>query len=412
MIKGAEVIARQLSIQPGENITIVVDEGTDARVGAILLEGALAKGADATLTRVRGRTMNGENLPPQVVAALRVSDVAILSTTTWSASHSAGVISAIESGLRVLSMPGVTYDMFHEGAMTADYDEVERLSIIWGERFMRGRQIRITAAKGTDLTASLGGWTRSPFLDIGKPPASGGLCNIPGGEVAFAPIEGTAQGVVVADVMLSTSKGSLAEPVELTIADGVVTEVRGGIAAREFEAALERHGDSARVVAEVAIGTNASARFVGVVIEDEKKLGTAHVGFGHAVGLGGKNMSSMHADAIIDKATLSIDGIHLIKDGAVMPEGQSRESLSSFAGRSGRYRLTGAPTRTVDGALERSWRDIAGETRWMQVGDAEAARSVGALEKMPLSAEQGSGAARQLDLLALYGVVEPEEPRS
>lgn len=408
MIKGAEVIARQLSIQPGENISIVVDEGTDPRVGAILLEGALANGADATLTRVRGRTMNGENLPPQVVAALRVSDVAILSTTTWSASHSAGVISAIESGLRVLSMPGVTYDMFHEGAMTADYDEVERLSIVWGERFMRGGQIRITAARGTDLTASLGGWTRGPFLDIGKPPASGGLCNIPGGEVAFAPIEGTAQGVVVADVMLSTSRGSLAEPVELTIADGVVTRVRGGAAAREFEAALERHGDSARVVAEVAIGTNASARFVGVVIEDEKKLGTAHVGFGHAVGLGGKNMSSMHADAIVDKATLSIDGVHLIKDGTVMPEGQARERLAGFAGRGGRYRRRDAQTRITGGRLERSWLDIAGETRWMQVGDDEAARLVAGLDRLPLSAAPGSDEARQLDLLALYGLVEPD----
>jgi len=408
MIKGAEVIARQLNIQPGENITIVVDEGTDERVGTILLEQALSVGADATLTRVRGRTMNGENLPPQVVAALRVSDVAILSTTTWSASHSAGVISAIEGGLRVLSMPGVTYDMFLEGAMTADYDEVERQSIVWGERFARGHQIRITTARGTDLTAGLGGWGRAPFLDIGKPPATGGLCNIPGGEVALAPIEGTASGVVVADIMLSTSKGSLTEPVELTIVDGVVTRVKGGQAAREFEAALERHGDSARVVAEVAIGTNAASRFVGVVIEDEKKLGTAHVGFGHAVGLGGKNASTMHADAIVDHATLSIDGVLLIKDGVVMPEGEAREAIGDFAGQGGRYRTTGAATRRADGYLERSWRDIAGETRWMRVGDDAAARLLADLDKTPLTAEAGTDQARQLELLALYGLVEPE----
>lgn len=407
MIEGARNLFKQLDIQSGQIITIVTDEGTDPRIGELLITHALDLGADAVLNRVRGRKINGENLPPQTVAALRASDIAIITTTTWSPSHSSGVVGAVKDGLRVVSMPGVTYEMFTIGAMTADYGEVERLSAVWGERFARGHKIRITTAAGTDLTAALGGHSRGPFLDIGRPPRRGGLCNMPGGEVALSPIEGTAQGRVVADIMLSTSRGNLTENVEIDIADGIVTAVRGGVAAREFEAALKQHGDSARVVAEVAIGTNARSRIIGIVLEDEKKLGTAHVGFGHAVGLGGLNKSTMHADAILDRATLSIDGVDLIRDGVVKPEGQRKEALADFDGAGGTYRATGHPSRSTAGHLELSWKDVAGDVRWMRVGNDEASRAASGWEQQPLSAEPGTERARVLQLLALYGLVEP-----
>ena len=344
------------------------------------------------------------------MAALRASDIAILATTTWSASHSAGVIAAIEGGVRVLSMPGVTYEMFSNGAMTADYDEVERLTVIWGELFARGRRIRITTAKGTDLTAELGGLERTPFLDTGTMSPGGGLANMPGGEVAFAPIEGTTQGVVVADLMLSTTPGNLASEVRIDIAAGRVADVSGGPAARDFIQELERHGDSSRVVAEIAVGTNAAARSIGVVLEDEKQLGTAHVGFGHSVGIGGKNASTIHADAIMADATVSVDGIEIIRGGRITPEGQLRESLNDFNGRGGSYRATGVPSRSVDGHLEAPWTDSTGFERWSPVGDDASAVQLDGWTERPLRAESGTPEARQLQLLARYGLLERLAP--
>jgi leucyl aminopeptidase (aminopeptidase T) len=410
---GADNLFSRLGIQEGDTVTIVVDEVTDPRVGEILFSKAVELGADADLSRVRGRHTNGENLPPQVVAALRASDIAILATTTWSASHSAGVIAAIEGGVRVLSMPGVTVDMFNNGAMTADYDEVERLTVIWGEQFARGRRIRITTAKGTDLTAELGGLARTPFLDTGSMGPAGGLANMPGGEVAFAPIEGTTEGVVIADVMLSTTPGNLESEVRIDLARGRVIDVSGGPAAQEFVAELDRHGESSRVVAEIAVGTNASARLVGVVLEDEKLLGTAHVGFGHSVGIGGLNASTIHADAIMADATVSIDGIEIIRNGQVTPEGQLREALAAFNGRGGAYRPTGLPSRSVDGRLEAPWIDSSGLERWARVGDDESAALVDGWTDRPLEAQNGTLEARKLQLLARYGLVErvvPEAP--
>jgi leucyl aminopeptidase (aminopeptidase T) len=409
-MRGADNLFGHLDIQPGDTITIVVDEGTDPRVGELLFDKATEFGADVDLSRVRGRHTNGENLPPQVVAALRASDIAILATTTWSASHSAGVSAAIESGVRVLSMPGVTYEMFEVGAMAADFEEVERLTVLWGELFARGKTVRIRTQAGTDITAELGGFTRAPFLDTGTMRREGGLGNMPGGEVAFAPIEGTASGLIVADIMLSTTPGNLTEPVEITVVDGRVADVRGGAAAAEFLAELNRHGESARVVAEIAVGTNPSARLIGVVLEDEKLLGTAHVGFGHSVGIGGRNESTIHADAIVADATVTIDGVDIVRDGAVTPEGQRRESLLEFQGRGATFSATGKATRVVDGHLEAPWTDSAGQERWHPVGDDASAALLVGWEARPLAAETGTQAARMLHLLARYGVVEVVAP--
>ena len=406
MTDGVSNMFGRLGIQEGDTVTIVVDEKTDPRVGELVFDTAVSLGADADLSRVRGRHTNGENLPPQVVAALRTSDIAVLATTTWSASHSAGVIAAIEAGVRVLSMPGVTYEMFSHGAMTADYNEVQRLTEIWGEIFARGRRVRITTELGTDITADLGGLGRAPFLDFGSMGPSGGLANMPGGEVAFAPIEGTTNGTVIADIMLSTTPGNLTEAVRIDIADGKVTTVNGGPAAEDFLREIERHEESAREVAEIAIGTNAAARLIGVVLEDEKKLGTAHLGFGHSVGIGGKNASTIHADAIVADATVTIDGTDLIRRGVVTTEGQLREAIGAFSGQGGIYRLTGRPTRSVDGHLEAPWTDSSGVERWCRVGNDESAALADGWQDRPLSAPTGTLEARKLQLLARYGIIE------
>lgn len=410
MSTGIAVLFDQLSVQPGDTITIITDERTDQQVGELLFAQALELGADADLSRVKARHTNGENFTPPVVAAIRASDIAILATS-WSASHSAGVLAAVEAGVRVLSMPGVNSDMFGTGAMTADYAEVERLSVRWGELFARGHEVRVTTALGTDITAGLGGTSRMPFLDTGVMPAQGGLGNMPAGEVAFAPIEGTTRGRIVADIMLSTTPGNLAEPVEIDIEDGRVLAVRGGAAAEEFDRELERHGDSARVVAEIAVGTNAAAKSIGIVIEDEKQLGTAHVGFGHSEGIGGHNASTIHADAIMATATVTIDGVDLLRDGAVVEAAQARESLADMPSTGGFWvELSTTAKRDVDGKLEAGWFDSGRQQRWAQVGDpAAAALARRLLLESRLRATDGSDEARALHLMSRYNLVAPAE---
>jgi leucyl aminopeptidase (aminopeptidase T) len=58
----------------------------------------------------------------------------------------------------------------------------------------------------------------------------------------------------------------------------------------------------------------------GKIIEDEKKLGTLHLGFGMNIDFGGKNESKTHNDFLVLNPTLEIDGKTLLKSGVFQIE--------------------------------------------------------------------------------------------
>jgi leucyl aminopeptidase (aminopeptidase T) len=392
-------------------LTIVTDTNSEAEIGRRMAERALERGADAVLIHMAGRTVHGEELPAQVGAAIRDSDVAILLTSV-SASYAPSVTAAVHSGVRVLSMPGVRADMFEVGAMTADYHAVLNLTERWGERFARGKAVTVTTGAGTNITADLGGWERAPLLDTGRlARGTGALTNMPAGEVAICPIEGSTRGQVVVDLTVSTSPRPVADPICVTVTDGRVTGINGGDEAQGLSKALDKHGPSAYSVAEIALGTNPLARHIGVVIEDEKALGSGHLGFGHAVGLGGSNVSGIHVDGIFSKASLAIDGMHLVNNGEIVEEALARERLDQFPGAGGTYETGPAECRVSSGRLEASWRDLHGLTHWSQVGDEEAAAAAALKGGEVLSPSSGSREARIAELLAAYCVLEPAKQR-
>lgn len=410
MVDSIETIFHQVDLQANDKVTIITDTQCESEVGELLFRGAMERGADAIWSQVNARSTHGDDLPTPVAAALQASDLGIVATSV-SASYSAGVVAAIQSGVRVLSMPGVNLDMLRHGAMTADYEQVRELTERWGERFARGGRIEIKTMSGTALTADLGGWSRRPLLDCGQfPRGRGCLGNMPAGEVAVSPIEGSTRGRIVADLTLSTTRGPLTNPVVVDVEGGSIVDIQGGREAGEFEQALSRHGSSAFAVAEVALGTNSAARHIGIVIEDEKRLGTAHVGFGHAIGLGGINISGIHADAVFDNATLSIDGVPLIIEGEPTSEGMRRENLDAFPGLNREFASGHAKAKVVDGCVYASWRDLHGSTYWSQVGTGSAARAAcELLDRGNWECEPGSREARICELLALYGVLIPVE---
>ena len=82
-----------------------------------------------------------------------------------------------------------------------------------------------------------------------------------------------------------------------------------------MEKAIAQHGDAARVIAELGIGTNPLARLQGNIITDEKVLGTIHVAIGSNNHLGGNNIATTHIDGVVGEPTLEIDGKVLIENG-------------------------------------------------------------------------------------------------
>ena len=101
------------------------------------------------------------------------------------------------------------------------------------------------------------------------------------------------------------------------LADGRLVSASGEAGAW-LERMLDSGGEGGRSVAELGIGTNPAATLCGVVLEDEKLIGTAHVAFGSSAGIGGVVQSSVHIDSIMLEPTVAIAGETVVAGGRLV----------------------------------------------------------------------------------------------
>ena len=275
-----------LGLQAGEDLLLVVDEGTDASVVAALREAADDRRADTAVATVPRPTMPGEEPPPDVASRLREADAAIELTSLFIGSSVARQ-EATKAGTRYLAMPGVLLSTFRAGG-PVDVDlvslraEVERI----GERWTAATSFRLTTPAGTDLTGSVAG--RAGRVLHGIATEAGAYMAPPDVESGTAPVEGTGSGVVVIDGdLLFMGPGPLASPVVLTFADGLLVSAEGNEVGRLTEM-IERCDDPRMAnLAEVSLGLNPAGSIGPVAMETESARGTAHIALGNSIAYGG-----------------------------------------------------------------------------------------------------------------------------
>ena len=196
--------------------------------------------------------------------------------------------------------------------LIADYTEIARRSEAVASVLRSGVKVRITSAKGTDLWVERG--YRNAFADTGLLQQPGAFGNLPAGEAYFAPIEGTAEGEIIFDGSIGDI-GKLAEPVRLTVQNGMAQVSSDNEPAKRLKQQLNAQGREAYNIAEVGIGTNHQAQIDGETLEDEKVLGTVHIALGNNSGMGGKVSVPIHLDGLIRSATLYVDDRILLENG-------------------------------------------------------------------------------------------------
>lgn len=179
-------------------------------------------------------------------------------------------------------------------------------------------RVRVTSAKGTDLTLSIKG---RECLYIKAVPWRGGPGCYPiplWGELNWAPIEDQTNGTVVVDGIseATTLLKDVAEPVTWTVENGRVVDVAGGTDAEEFRE-LFTIDHNACVIGEIGIGTNHKAL---LATQSEKALaGAVHFGLGdNRIYPGGTITSEAHVDGGVRDATVEVDGRVIMRDGQVV----------------------------------------------------------------------------------------------
>jgi leucyl aminopeptidase (aminopeptidase T) len=255
------------------------------------------------------------NEPPPTVAAAPQAAAGVFAPTTHAITHTRARLEAHAAGARVVILRGVDEDMMITGAMTADFREVKKTTALVAEALSGAKEIRVTSPAGTDVAFEIQG--RKVFRLDGYFQEEMGFAALPGGEAPTSPLEGTTRGTIVFDYSMD-SFGRLKQPLELRVREGRVQSVTGDpYQVRTLEALFERD-DSARNIAEFAVGTNPKARLIGNLAEDKKLQGTVHFAIGDNRSLGGCVEASVHLDGLILKPTVIADGRKvLVEEGAL-----------------------------------------------------------------------------------------------
>jgi leucyl aminopeptidase (aminopeptidase T) len=303
------VLESNLALQAGEKLVVVTDTLT-GEIGQALFDAGVDLGAEAVLVTIAPTGRNGKEPPVAAAAAMAEADV-LLCPTRFSISHTQARARATERGARIATMPGIHPAMFFDGPITADHDEVHRRTERLKEILSAADDVRIVSGDGDAvLTFSIAG--RSGRGSTGRFLTAGAWGNLPSGEAYTAPVEGTASGELVVNASIATI-GLLEAPIRLRIEDGLLVEASGDAGAT----LLANLGDTreSRNVAEFGIGTNDKARITGVILEDEKKVGTIHIAFGDNSTFGGVVRAGVHIDTVILGPDVTVGGTRILSEG-------------------------------------------------------------------------------------------------
>ncbi|WP_244266956.1 aminopeptidase [Moorella stamsii] len=301
-----------MALQNNETALVVTD-GTVPEVAGAFWQAARELTREAIWMEFQPRSRHGEEPPAAVAASMTAADVLLLPTSR-SLSHTRARRKACETGARVASMPMITTEMMAR-ALAVDYEAMRSLTRKYVEVLTASGVARVTSPGGTDITMELKG--RIGFMDAGELQQRGASGNLPAGEAYIAPLEGSAEGVVVLDGSLA-GWGRLEEPIIIEVKEGLAVRVEGGEAARWLWESLTKCGEAGTALAELGIGTNEKAIVSGNILEDEKAIGTVHIAFGDNKGFGGKVEAGIHLDGLILKPTVEVDGEVVIKEGRLL----------------------------------------------------------------------------------------------
>lgn len=221
----------------------------------------------------------------------------IIAPTEKSITHAPETKKASLKGAKIISMPGVTEEIFLK-INEADFEGIEKIgrSIV---RQLKGKSnIHLTTPHGTDISFSI---KKRPLEGLWQK-TGGFVRNLPNGEIFCAPIEESADGEIVIDYWKDVITPNLKAWVK--VENGRIAEWN-----KAAEPYVKEHSvEGGLIIAEFGIGTNkAHKKAIGNILHDEKIYGSVHIAFGNNSDFGGKNTSPIHSDVILLNPTVIVD---------------------------------------------------------------------------------------------------------
>ena len=305
---------------PDEHVVVLNHSARPSPYATHALLAAEATGASATLLQVA----DPSKLPPAAIAAIRQSSLLI----DLAFSHDSRVFASLKDGLRVLvavEPPEILARMF------PTMDD-RRRCIAARHRLGYAKTMQVVSDAGTDITFGLGEFEAK--CQYGFPDEKGRWDQWPGAFVYTFPNEGSSNGVVVLDRgdILFPMKSYLQAPVRLTVKDGFITDISGGLDADFIKDVLDSYKDpNVYAISHLGWGLSANGRWNNLGFYDkagtEGQDGRAFYGnFLFSTGPnssgGGKRHTPCHIDIPMRNCSVFLDNQAIVLRGEVMPEDQ------------------------------------------------------------------------------------------
>lgn len=314
----------KLNVKPGDKVLIITDTAMDPR----LWEGLMAAGYDfgvrPSVAIMIPRSVTSEEPDPPIATAWAESDMAIL-LTSQAMAHTDARLAAAKKRCKTILMENATVDLIIRGPGSADYDEMQTTGAKIQKILTEGKEVHVTTQYGTDIRFSIDGRKAQCEVGIAAPPWTGWIAAFPSGEVPIIPVEGTAEGVFVIDTSIH-GVGLVKEPITIKVEKGRAVSISGGAEAAKLREIIETKGDeNSYNIAEFSPMLNPKAVPSGIMRQDKKIRGGAHIALGRndtagggAPGIVGKVYSKLHLDGVMRKVTFEVDGKVIFKDGQIL----------------------------------------------------------------------------------------------
>lgn len=173
--------------------------------------------------------------------------------------------------------------------------------------------VRIETRSGSNLSIPIKNQSVTSSTGVLKTIGDTGF--IPSGKVFVVPEPRKVSGVIIIDGSIE-GIGLVANPIKLEFADGVLIKVHGDNAeSKAFLKIINKYGDDVRQMGEFGIGTNYKANLSGEYFEDELSTGTAYLGLGRNINLGGTIDVPFRIGCVFNRPNIFIDEELIVHNG-------------------------------------------------------------------------------------------------
>ena len=295
----------------GMNVLVLYDFYTEHNVQPLAI--ALQEcGATLHLLQIAGSRQHGGGFSEVVAQAMRAADL-VIALTRANAAHTEARQQATKAGVGVIVLPESDKpDFFLAEGWKADFDALRPEIQGLADALTQAGHARVTSAAGTDIRMSIAGRRGRALHGFANTvDISAGYCL----ESSLAPVEGTAEGVIVVNASIPGVGLVQNEPVRIVFERGMAVSIEGGALATRFRELLAGFGDPLVYnLGELGVGMNPCCTLDGTMLSDESVYGSIQLALGTSAYIGGTVKAAAHYDTIVTEAQLWLDD-RLVLDG-------------------------------------------------------------------------------------------------